>query len=432
MKQSEMSISGMDRKDARNRDDNDPLRDFKQAFFTPDEKLIYLDGNSLGRLPLHTGEILSAQVEKKWGERLIRSWNESWIDLPRQLGGKLARLIGAAENEVLFCDATSLNLYKLAYAALQYQSPRTEIVSDDLNFPSDHYILQGVLDQFSEAKTLKIAASIDGIHMDIPRLKLLLTPDTALLSLSLVTYKSAYLYPLKELTDAAHEVGALVLWDLSHAAGAVEIDLRSAGVDMAVGCSYKYLNGGPGAPAFLYVKEELQSSLNSPIKGWFGDSDPFSFGAHYQPAEGIQRFSVGTPPILSMSAIEPGLDLILEAGLPQLRKKSKLLQVYLLDLFRVRLKSRGYTLGSPSDANHRGSHISLRHLHAGGICQALINPPAGRETVIPDFRTPDTIRLGIAPLYVSYEDLWIAVQRLVEIVDDEEFKQFSKHPSGVT
>ena len=418
--------------DARVRDVADPLRAYRAAFYTSDENLIYLDGNSLGKLPLETSKRVNQQMETAWGSRLIRSWNDSWIDLPSHLAGKLAQLLGASANEVLICDATSLNLYKLAHAAMQFQTPRREIVTDVLNFPSDLYILQGVLDHFPESPALKIAVSDNDIDVSVSRIKELLTPETALLSLSLVTYKSAYLHPLKELTQAAHEVGALVLWDLSHAAGAVEIDLHEAQVDMAVGCTYKYLNGGPGAPAFLYVREDLQQNLESPIKGWFGDANPFAFDPNYKPAPGIQRFSVGTPAILSMTAMEPGLDLVLDAGLPAIRDKSLSLQDYLLQLIHERLDALGFTMGSPLDVHQRGSHISLRHPDAGRICQALINPPAGRPTVIPDFRAPDSIRLGIAPLYVSFEDLWLAVDRLREIMSNREYLTFSERPEGVT
>ena len=417
---------------ARARDAADPLRSYRSAFYASDENLVYLDGNSLGRLPLNTSRLMSQHVEDAWGRGLIRSWNESWIDLPSHLASKLAQLLGASSNEVLFCDATSLNLYKLAHAAMQVQAPRQEIVTDALNFPSDLYILQGVLDHFSGAPALKIAVSENDIDVSVSKIKAILTHETALLSLSLVTYKSAYLHPLKELTEAAHEVGAMVLWDLSHAAGAVEIDLHDAQVDLAVGCSYKYLNGGPGAPAFLFVREDLQSRLTSPINGWFGDARPFDFDSEYMPAPGIQRFSVGTPPILSMAAIEPGLDMILDAGLPAIRQKSLMLQSYLLELIENRLDLMGFTLGSPLDAQRRGSHIALRHPDAGRICQALINPPAGRPTVIPDFRAPDSIRLGIAPLYVSFEDLWVTVGRLSEIMSNKEYLIFSDQPGGVT
>lgn len=419
-------------KDAQHRDAVDPLHMFRDRFHNSEEDIIYLDGNSLGRLPEATRVLLNEQMDRAWGSRLIRSWNDSWIDLPSRLGKKLAPLIGADTAEVLFCDATSVNLYKLTQATLNAQAPRQEIVSDSLNFPSDLYVLQGVLDQFPDAPKLKVAQSPNDIDLHPDKIKALLTPHTALLSLSLVTYKSAYLHPMKELTQAAHDMGALVLWDLSHAAGAVEIDLQAAGVDLAVGCSYKYINGGPGAPAFLYVSKALQNRLESPIKGWFGDARPFEFDPSYQPAMGIQRFGVGTPPILSLAAIEPGLDLLREAGMTRVRSKSLALQDYLLALSENHLYRRGFELGSPQDPNSRGSHISLRHEYAGKICQALIQPPAGKPVVIPDFRAPQSIRFGITPLYTSFEDIWKAADRLIQIIDDQEYQSFTAKPIGVT
>lgn len=413
-------------------DAEDQLGPFRGEFFNSNENVVYLDGNSLGRLPLRTIALLEDQIKQKWGSRLIRSWNESWMDLPAHLSKKLAPLVGASSDEILFGDSTSVNLYKLAQAAMQIQAPRNEIISDSLNFPSDLYILQGICKNPPGSGKLLLAESEDDVHASVEHIKGLLSPQTAILSLSLVAFKSAYLYPMKELTKAAHAVGAVVIWDLSHAAGAVEIDLSEANVDMAVGCSYKYLNGGPGAPAFLYVRKDLQQELDPAIQGWFGDHNPFDFDLEYHTAEGIKRFNIGTPTVLSLAAIEPGLDLLASAGMASLRKKSLALQQYLLDLIQARLSDLGFSLGSPENADQRGSHIALRHAEAGRICQALINPPPGKSTVIPDFRAPHTIRFGIAPLYVTYEDIWISVQRLVEIMEELEYQKFPGRPIGVT
>lgn len=413
-------------------DAEDAIRAYRSAFFHSEEDLIYLDGNSLGRLPKQTTSLLHEEISNAWGTRLIRSWNEEWIGLPQRLGGKLANLIGAAPNEVLFADATSVNLFKLAHAAMKAQYPRQEIISDTLNFPSDLYILQGVLDQFPGAPSLQLVSSSNDIDISLNEIRKKISQKTALLSLSLVTYKSAYLYPMKEITAAAHDAGALVLWDLSHAAGAVEIDLHDAGVDLAVGCSYKYLNGGPGAPAFLYVSQRLQQSLESPLKGWFGDARPFAFESDYIPAEGIQRFSVGTPPILSLAAIEPGLDLLNKVGMSAIRLKSQNLQSYLLELFNHRLEDLGFTLGSPIDPERRGSHVSLQHSFAGQICQALIDPGEGQSVIIPDYRAPNSIRLGLTPLYTSFQDIWTAVDRMVQIMETKEYLKFPEKPVGVT
>jgi len=413
-------------------DREDPLGEYERRFYTSEEKVIYLDGNSLGRLPERTRALLDMQIDEAWGTQLIRSWNDSWIELPKRLGSKLASLIGAKPNEVIFTDATSVNLYKLAYAALKLQEPRLGIISDTLNFPSDIYILQGVLDQFSKAPSLRLVESKNNIDIPFEEIQAELSTDTAILSLSLVNYKSSYLHPIKELTAAAHDVGALVIWDLSHAVGAVEIDLGDAGVDMAVGCSYKYLNGGPGAPAFLYVNESLQNQLESPIKGWFGDARPFQFETEYKPAEGIQRFSAGTPPILSLAAIEPGLDLLHSAGMNAIREKSKELQTYFLKLFDKQLTDLGFSLGSPKNPEQRGSHLTIDHPHAGQVCQALINPEDDSPVIIPDFRPPESIRIGLAPLNTSFQDLWITVHRLVNIIEEKEYLNFPSKIAGVS
>lgn len=422
----------IERSFAHEMDTLDPLAPFRKKFFSSDEDVVYLDGNSLGRLPTETTTLMEQQIKHNWGTRLIRSWNESWMDLPNRLSKKLAPLIGASPDEILIGDSTSTNLFKLAQAGMNYQSSRTEIISDTLNFPSDLYILQGVAENHPEGGKLVLAESEDAIHGPLEQIKGLLSSKTALLSLSLVAFKSAYLYPLAELTRAAHAAGALVIWDLSHAAGAVEIDLHGADVDMAVGCSYKYLNGGPGAPAFLYVKKDLQEQLSPVIQGWFGDQNPFLFDLDYEPASGIRRFSIGTPPILSMAAIEPGLDLLSEARMKALRQKSLSLQAYMIFLVENRLSDAGFTWGSPENALDRGSHLTLIHEKAGSICQALINPPVDKTAVIPDFRAPNSIRFGITPLYVSYGDIWTSIDRLVEIIQDKEYTKFPVKPTGVT
>jgi len=255
---------------------------------------------------------------------------------------------------------------------------------------------------------------------------------TALVVLSHVAFKSAFMYDMKAVTEFVHSKGALIIWDLSHAAGAVNLDLHDAGADMAIGCTYKYMNGGPGAPAYLYVAQHLQKKLESPVWGWFGEDDPFAFNLKYTPAAGIRRFLVGTPPLISLSAIEPGLDLLLEAGMQNLRSKSINQSDYLIYLWEVHLKPLDFELGSPNKSANRGSHISLRHPEAYRICKALIHPKDDSPKIIPDFREPDNIRLGIAPIYNSYEEIYHAVKRMEEIVSGELYKGYSNEREAVT
>jgi kynureninase len=380
-------------------DTKDALASFRSEFVIIDPQTIYLDGNSLGRLPVRTAQVLKQAVEKEWGERLIRGWNEDWIDLPSRLAAGLAPLVGAQAQEICFTDSTSVNLFKLAVAALRLQPGRKKIVSDIFNFPSDLYILQGVMELLGQGHSLELVPSQDGLSVSMEDLHKAVDQDTALLCLSHVVFKSAFLYDMAAVTRLAHEAGALVLWDLSHSAGAVPIDLNAAQADLAVGCSYKYLNGGPGAPAYLYVRRDLQEKLVSPIWGWFADRRPFQFELDFAPAPGAQRFAAGTPAVLSMKAVEPALELIRSAGIEQIRQKSIQQTEYLLSLARTWLYPLGFSPGTPEQPELRGSHVSLRHPEGYRINRAMIEPGNGKVRVIPDFRTPDNIRLGIAPLY---------------------------------
>ncbi|KPL11667.1 MAG: hypothetical protein AMS26_19765 [Bacteroides sp. SM23_62] len=402
-------------------DREDPLALFRERFTPPDPGLIYLDGNSLGRLPGHTADWLKEVVTAQWGKSLIRSWNEGWMDLPVRLGDKIARLIGAGPGEVLVCDATSVNLYKLVMAAMGYQEGRNRIISDELNFPSDLYILQGIIDQLGSGYELHLIRSRDGMCIDPDLVAAAIDDNTALLTFTHTYFKSSFVQDMAGITSLAHRKGAMVLWDLSHSVGSVPVDLKACKADLAIGCTYKYLNGGPGSTAFLYVRKDLQTKLQQPIWGWLGSRDPFQFGTQYEPADGISRFLVGTPPVLSMSAIEPALDLHLEAGITALRGKSIRQSAFLLEMYDDWLASLNFTLGSPRASERRGSHIVLRHREASAITRALIYPPADRVTVIPDFRTPDHIRLGIAPIYNSYKDIYTGMQRIREVVESEEY-----------
>lgn len=413
-------------------DEQDELAHFRDEFVIEDPSTLYLDGNSLGRLPRRTVAVLQQSIHHEWGDRLIRSWNEGWFGLPRRLGAKIARLVGTTPENIVVSDATSVNLFKLATAALRLRPGRTKIISDVFNFPSDLYILQGVIDLLGNRHHLELIPSADGIHIRIEDVQAAIDQDTALVCLTHVAFKSAFMYNMAQVTEIAHQAGALMLWDLSHSAGAVPVDLGGCEADLALGCSYKYLNGGPGAPAFLYVRPDLQPIINSPMWGWFGDQRPFSFELDYVSAQDISRFLVGTPPVLSMRAIEPGLDLILEAGMDRLRLKSIRQTEFLISLARQRLFSLGFSLGSPSETSQRGSHVSLRHAEGYRICRAMIeaDPPAMR--VIPDFRTPDNIRLGITPLYTNYREIYLAVERIQEIIENREYTQFPLERQAVT
>jgi len=413
-------------------DNQDELSVYRSKFVSAEEKLIYLDGNSLGRLPAGSKTILDHSVSFEWGERLIRSWNEDWFTKNSELGDKIAAIAGASRGEVIITDTTSVNLYKLAHAALQFQAGRRRIVTDELNFPSDLYILQGLVKESGEGYELAVVSSRDGMTIDTGDLKAKIDENTALVSLSHVAFKSAFRYNMKEITTLVHETGAMVLWDLSHSIGAVPGELNESNADLAVGCTYKYLNGGPGSPAFLYVRKDLQDKLMSPIWGWFGEKNPFDFELKYRPGEGIKRFLAGTPPILSLKAIEPTLDMINEAGMTRIRRKSVSQSEFLLRLAEEFLRPLGFGAGSPIDPEMRGSHVSLRHPEAYRICKALIDPEVGETVVIPDFREPDNIRLGITPLYTTYTELFMAVREIREIVVNELFQKYSGTREQVT
>jgi kynureninase len=406
----------------------DPLASFRNRFIIADPNLIYLDGNSLGRLPQATTGTLERVARDQWGDRLIRNWNEGWFTLPEQIGGKIARLLGAQADEVIVADSTSVNLFKLIVAGLRARPGRTRILTDDLNFPSDIYILQGIIEMLGGRHRLEIVPSPDGIHGPVEAIKQRLADDVALVTLSHTAFKSAYTYDMADLTAAAHGSGALVLWDLSHSAGALPVELNRAGADLAVGCSYKYLNGGPGAPAFLYVRRDLQDELINPIAGWIGQRNPFAFALDYQPSAGLRHFLSGTSPVLSLAAIEPGVDLLLEAGIDRLRSKSLQQTEYLIDLWRELLAPLGFTLNSPLDASVRGSHISLGHPEGLRIDQALIH----EMKVLPDFRQPDNIRIGITPIYTRFADIYEAAMAMQRIVRERLYEKYSVDAPVVT
>jgi kynureninase len=401
-------------------DRQDALSSFRDELVIEDPDLIYLDGNSLGRLPRRGVARLRAVVEHEWGSRLIRGWNEGWFTLPQRVGAKIARLIGAQADEVIAADSTSVNFFKLVVAALRAQPTRSKIVTDDLNFPSDVYLLQGAIDLLGKRHRLHSVRSEDGLTVSTDQLRSAIDDNTALVTLTHTAFKSGYVYDMAAITEAAQRAGALVLWDLSHSIGALPLELKQCNVDLAVGCTYKYLNGGPGAPAFLFVRKDLQDELLNPIWGWFGQQGQFDFELQYEPVRGINRWQVGTPNILSLAAVEPALDLLLEAGIDRLRAKSIAQTEYLIRLWEELLQPLGVTLNSPRDYHQRGSHVSIGHAEALRIDRALIED----LKVIPDFRYPDNIRLGIAPLYTSFADIYEGVARIRRVIVERLYEKY--------
>jgi len=406
-------------------DKNDQLAAYKDHFAQNDQ-LIYLDGNSLGKLPKKSVNLINDLVTNQWGQNLIRSWNDHWIDLSQKTAAKIAQLVGAGPDEIFVGDTTSINLYKLLFAALTIQKGKQKILTDSLNFPSDLYVLEGLVKQHFKNHSLKKIPTPDGIITDLKTLESYFDAQTALLTLSLVTYKSAFLYPMDKVNAIAHQHNSLVIWDLSHATGAVPIDLNGSNADMAVGCTYKYLNGGPGAPAFLYVKKALQSQLSNPIWSWFSHQEPFKFDPNYSAAQGIDKFAISTPSILSLAPIQVGVDILLKAGMATIREKSILQTELMLAMITDQLYPLGFKIASPLKADTRGSHISIAHPEAYRINRAMIAPQNNTKIIIPDFRPPNQIRLGIAPLYTSFMDLYQSIERIKHIVITKEYERFDK------
>ena len=388
--------------EARAWDAADPLRPLRDRFVLP-QGVIYLDGNSLGALPRAAAARTREVVEGEWGEGLVRSWNtHDWIGAPARIGGKIARLIGAEADEVIVADSTSVNLFKLLAAALGARPGRTVILSEPGAFPTDLYVAQGVADLL-RGVTLRLVPP--------DRIAGALDADVAVLMLTHVHYKSAARHDMAEITARAHAAGALALWDLSHTAGALQVDLNAAGADLAVGCGYKYLNGGPGAPAWLYVARRCQAALRSPVTGWMGHAAPFDFGDDHRPAEGIKAWLTGTPPMLSLLALETGVDQFEGVDLTALEAKAQRLCSLYIELVEDRCAGHGLGLATPRDPAARGSHVAFAHPHAWPIMQAMIE-----RGVIGDFRAPDILRCGFTPLYVGYEDVWRAVEILRDIL----------------
>ena len=408
------------RADALALDRADKLAPFRDRFALPDN-VVYLDGNSLGALPKATPARLAELVAAEWGRDLIRSWNiHGWIDLPFRVGDKIGRLIGAEPGTVVVADSTSVNVFKLIAAALRLRPERRVILSESENFPTDLYIAQGLIALLGDKHELRLVAP-DAIAGAIDA-------DVALVLLTHVNYRSGRMHAMEEVTRLAHAAGALILWDLAHSAGAMPVDLAGSNADFAVGCGYKYLNGGPGAPAFLYVAHRLQHAFHSPLTGWLGHAAPFAFDPHYRPAPGIASAVVGTPPILSLAALEIGIDLALEADLADVRAKSLALADLFIDCVAQHCERLGLVLASPSRGTERGSQICYAHPEGYAIMQALI-----ARGVIGDFRAPDILRFGFTPLYTRFVDVWDAVGTLRDVLAKREWDRAEfKHRAAVT
>ncbi len=399
------------REDALERDRTDPLASFRDRFELP-EGLIYLDGNSLGPPSVGMRARIESLLADEWGRDLVASWNRhGWFRLPERLGARIAPLLGAGEDEVIAADSVSLNLFKLLAALLRRPGSRGVVLAEATNFPTDLYMAEGLVGLLRESGAeLRIVPPGD--------FEAALGPEVAVATLTQVDFRTGRKHDLRRLTAAARGAEIPIVWDLSHSAGAFPLHLNDDGVEFAVGCGYKYLNGGPGAPGFLYVARHLQQSLDSPLSGWMGHRSPFEFETRYRPADGMRRFLSGTPGILSMVALEEGLRTFEGVDLAALQAKSEALGDLLLGLAGERLGEFGVEAASPRDARERGSQVSLRHPDGYPVMQALI-----ARGVVGDFREPDLLRFGFAPLYVRYADVWDAVESLREVLVREEHRE---------
>ena len=392
-------------------DKADPLAKKRLEFDLP-TNTVYLDGNSLGALPTAVKSRIADVVSKQWGNHLIRSWNDHhWIDLPISVGNKIAPIVGAELGQVICCDSISVNLFKLLSSALSLNSARSIVLSTQDNFPTDLYMVQGLSDLLGpDLCQLQLVAE--------EQIEQSLNEDVAVLLLTQVNFRTGQLLNMEKLTQLAHKQGILVIWDLAHSAGALPVELDKCKVDFAVGCGYKYLNGGPGAPAFLYVAKRHHALVKQPLSGWMGHAKPFTFDPEYKSASNINQFLSGTPCVISMSALDAALDVWQDVDMSEIRQKS----IALCDVFIRTVQMHDclneLKLCSPSAANQRGSQLAFSHDNAFAICQALIE-----KGVIADFRAPNILRFGFTPLYTSFEDIWQAVTILVDVVTSELYKE---------
>ena len=415
---------------AKNLDSKDNLSKFREKFILPKDK-IYLDGNSLGVLAKDIIDEINHTIKEEWGNNLISSWNKSWIKLPRMVSQKIASIIKSGEDEVYVGSSTSINLFKLIKSILQSNQSIKNITTDNLNFPSDKYICELVANDFKiNFNFLEYGSDLIA---DIEKLKEFIIEKRGIIVLSHVAYKSSYRYPIKEISKFCRDNNTVVIWDLSHSIGAVNIDMGLNQVDYAVGCTYKYLNGGPGSPAFIYVREQKLGKLKSPIRGWFSHDRPFEYSDEYNESNSIEKFSNGTPHILSLSTLKTSLDITIEATTEELNIQSAKLFDYFESIYTNELKKLNFELLTPLDKSKRGSHIAISHKEAWRISKCLINPiDNDKSSIIIDFRPNNIIRIALTPLYTSFQDIYSISKRLINIVNEEEFKLKDESMDGVT
>lgn len=412
-------------------DKNDPLASFRSKFVVTDPNLCYLDGNSLGRLPHATVKAVSDFLSQEWGNEVVTGWSH-WIDEAQVAGDLVGRAaLGAAPGQVLVCDTTSVNFYQLCLAAINARPGRKTIITDAANFPTDRYILDGIAKQLGLNLVIidnEDPAIAENELITAELLERYMTEDVALVTFEVIQYRSGARTDIKSVTDLARSYGALVVWDASHATGAIEMNFDECGVDLAVGCTYKYGNSGPGSPAWLYVNKRIQNELQVPIQGWFGNEDQFGMGPHFEKASGIRGFQIASPSIIGIRGVQIAFEMIAEAGIEAIASKAAIGTQMMIDLFDEWLAPLGYTLLTSRNPTERGGHISIGHPDAARICVALRK----FANVIPDYRTPNSIRLAIAPLPTSYIEVWDGFQRIRDLTETRQYEKVEGSDSRVT
>ncbi len=410
-------------------DSNDKILSFREKFIIPKDK-IYLDGNSLGLLSKNTFKNLNKTIIEDWGNDLISSWNKKWINLPKKVSKKIASIINSDEEEVYVGSSTSNNLYKLIKSILDSNKEIKSISTDSLNYPSDKYICEGVSKDYNI--NFNLLEYSNDTSPEIENLKEFIEAKKGILVLSHVTYKSSYRYPITEINRFCKQKGVIVIWDLSHSIGAIDINVKDNEINYAVGCTYKFLNGGPGSPAFIYIRKSEIDKLKSPIKGWFSHNSPFNFSDKYQESTSISKFSNGTPHILSLSALDTSIDITIESSTKRLESKSEQLFNFFYMMYENKLRDLNFKLITPKNKSERGSHISIVHGEAWRISKCLISPIKKNKKIIVDYRPDNIIRIALTPLYSSFEDIYLCCLRLIEIAEEKEFEKKDKSMDGVT
>ena len=418
------------KKIAKKYDLSDKLSHFKERFDNSNDS-IYLVGNSLGKLPLDTINNVNQTVKMDWGKGLISSWNQKWLSIENTISKKISKILKCNEDEIYVGASTSENLYKLLKSILINNLEINSIISDNLNFPSDIYIAEGISKDFENIR-FKLLDYGNEAEANIDKLKEFISKNNGILILSLVSYKSSYRYPIKEINDYCENNNSIVIWDISHAIGAINIDFHNTNTKYAVGCTYKYLNGGPGSPAFIYVNEKDQNILKTPIRGWFSHNSPFDFSNNYEESNSMSRFKSGSPNIIQLSALEKGLDIILEAGTIKLEKKSIELFNLFKKIFNSHLSEKGYNLITPTKDSDRGSHITISHKESWRISKCLNIPKNKDRKILVDFRPNQFIRISLTPLYTSFEDIYNLTNRLSNIVEEKEYMDHDYDKPNIT